>query len=166
MATAKESTLYVRNSRPNMIIFRTADGTRHKLEHRGHRQDSTALPIEALSDPIVSRWLKIGQLEKISREDFMELGKRVVDVTPNEFLQRKIRNARAPGLAMHPADSDTTKTLTQIVDTEVGRAANPSPQWAGDLMTTSEELETMDFSQAASYPSKHRDEELRREMGY
>lgn len=162
---AKEDTLYVRNARPNRVIFHY-NGMRYRLEHRGHRQDSTSLPIEASNDPEVSRWMKVGQLEKISKDAFMKLGARQVDVLPNEYLQRKIRNTPKGEVAMHPAEADATRSLTQINEKEVQKAANPSPKWAGDLMTTDEEIEQLDFSQADQYPSKYRDEEQRQQMGY
>jgi hypothetical protein len=165
MAT-KEDTLFVRNGRPNRVVF-YFHGMRYRLEHRGHRHDSTSLPIEAVSDPEVSRWLKIGQLEKISRDSFMKLGARQVDILPNEYLQRKIRNHPRGEMAMHPADADATKSLTQISEKEIGKSADPTPKWGGDLMSTAEELEEMDFSgPEGAYPSKYRDDDARRQMGY
>lgn len=163
---AQNSTLYVRNGRPNRVIFHF-NGMRYRLEHRGHRQDSTSLPIDAANDPEVSRWLKIGQLEQISKDAFMKLGARQVDVLPNEYLQRKIRNTAKGEVAMHPAEADTTRSLTQINEKEVQKQANPSSKWAGDLMSTDEELETFDYSDSGNqYPSKYRDEEVRQAMGY
>jgi hypothetical protein len=163
---AKEDTLYVRNGRPNRVVFHF-NGMRYRLEHRGHRQDSTSLPIEAANDPEVSRWMKIGQLEKISKDAFMKLGARQVDVLPNEYLQRKIRNTAKGEVVMIPAEADATRSLTQINEKDIGKSANPAPKWAGELMSTDEEIETLDYSQAENqYPSKYRDDDQRREMGY
>lgn len=168
MATSRDNTLYVRNGRPNTVIF-TAGGIRHKLEHRGNRQDSAALSEDASREPIVVRWLQSGQLEKISKDAFMRLGSRTVDTLPNEFLARSVRKTNARDLDMKPADADTTRTLSQIDDGDVHKTvrARLRPEWAGDLMTTDEELETLaDDQKHQAYPSKHRDSEVRREMGY
>jgi hypothetical protein len=164
--TEKNETLYVRNARPNRVVFHYA-GNRYRLEHRGNRNDSTSLPIEAQNDPTISRWLKIGQLERIGKDAFMRLGARQVDILPNEYLQRKIRNNPKGELAMSPAEADTTRSLTQVDDKAVNKAADPSPKWSGDLMTTEEELGTTDFEAAnAEYPSHHRDSDVRQQMGY
>lgn len=166
MAPRKEQEVYLRNGRPNGLVIKYA-GNRFNLRHRGHREDSIALPEEALTDRDIARWVKQGVLEKISKDSFLELGRRQVDTLPNEFLQRKIRNTPKGELAMHPADADTTRSLTQIKDTDIIKVADPAPKWAGDLMSTAEELETMEFDNATqAYPSKYRDEEQRRQMGY
>lgn len=163
-----DTTLYVRNGRPNRIVFHAA-GVRYMLEHRGNRADSAALSQDAAREPVIVRWLQSGQLEKISREAFMRLGSRTVDTLPNEFLKRNVRQQNARDLDMKPADGDTTKTFTQVDEGDVHKTvrARLRPEWAGDLMTTEEELETLSETQAhQSYPSKHRDEDARRQMGY
>lgn len=165
----KETTLYVRNARPNGIVFHF-DGVRYALKHRGHREDSVALPSEAANDGQISRWLQMGQLEKISKEAFMKLGQRTVDVLPNEYLKRTMREGRGIEVPMVKADSDTTGTPSVVVDKDVSRVVKGvlSPQWAGDLMSTDEELESPEFQNQqtpASYPSKNRDGDTR-EYGY
>lgn len=168
---AQASTLYVRNGRPNRIVFHF-DGVRYLLEHRGNRQDSTALPAEAGNDQQIARWLQNGQLEKISRDSFMKLGSRTVDILPNEYLKRDVR-AQGGGLAipMVAADSDTTRSRSQVADGDVHKMVrdNVSPKWAGDLMSTEEELETAEFAAQQTqpnYPSKNRDDDARRQLGY
>jgi hypothetical protein len=168
MAT-KEDTLYVRNGKPNRTVFHF-NNVRYLLEHRGNRADSVSVPIEALSDPLISRWLKNGQLERISKESFMRLNARKVDVLPNTYLKRhEMRSGNAWGVPMEHADADATRSKTQIPDKEVHKTVREklTPQWAGDLMSTEEELETLDLTQEhLSYPSKHRDDSERRQMGY
>jgi hypothetical protein len=155
---AREDTLYVRNRRPNGLVLNYA-GTRHLLEHRGHRADSTALPAEAANDATISRFLKQGYLEKISRDAFMKLGARTVDVRPNEFLTSNVGKNQS-GVPMVAADADTTRTPSVLTDKAIHDAADPSPKWAGELMSTEEELEVYDYdsqSSQANYPSKNRD---------
>ena len=173
MAKAKETTLYIRNRRPNRVAFLYA-GNRVRLEHRGHREDSWALPSEAENEPTISRWLKQGVLEKITKDSYMRLGARTVDIAPNEFLRSHKVRARNSGVPMIASDGDTAGTLTIIADKEIHAHANPQLQWAGDLMTTEQELEEYQYDSKDSaagsqnYPSKHRgDEEARRkQMGY
>lgn len=175
MATATEDkTLYVRNARPNTVIF-TAGGVRHKLEHRGNRQDSAALSPDAANEPIVVRWIQNGQLEKISRDAFMALGTRTIDTLPNEFLDRSVRKQNARDLELINAgksssnEQNTTGALTHISDGDVHKAVRDrlTPKWAGELMTTDEELEDLaDIQATQNYPSKHRDSDTRRQMGY
>lgn len=166
-----EDTLYVRNRRPNRVIF-TYAGNRIRLEHRGHREDSWALPADAANDPTVSRWLKSGILEKISRDSFMRLGSRTVDIAPNEFLKSPKVRGKGGGVVMIAADADTTRSPSQLSDKSVQDAADPRLQWAGDLMTTEQELDEYQYDSqdqsGQNYPSKHRgDEEARRrQMGY
>lgn len=167
-----ENTLYIRNRRPNGVAF-TYAGNRIPLKHRGHREDSWALPAEAENDPTISRWLKQGIIEKISRDSFMRLGSRTVDLLPNEFLQSHKVRGKSGGVTMISADADTTRSLTQLGDKDVREYANPQPKWAGDLMSTEQELDeyqydAQDASGEGNYPSKHRgDEEARRkQMGY
>jgi hypothetical protein len=165
---AREEALYLRNGRPNMIVFHY-DGVRYKLHHRGNRADSISLPAEAKNDPEISKWIRKGQLEKISKEAFMKLGARQVDILPNQFLKRDMRKHRGAEVTMRPAEADTTKSLTQLDEKDVHKqiVEKSSLEWAGDLMSTDEELETMDYSDdSMNYPSKHRDEDARREMGY
>lgn len=162
---AKETTVYLRNKRPNGIVF-YHDGVRHKLEHRGHRQDSVALPADALNEPQISRWLQIGQLEKITKDDFMKLGARTIDVRPNEYLKRPMREGRGTEVPMRKADSDTTGSLSVVEETDVTRVVRGtlSPQWAGDLMSTEEEIEEFGYgeqNQNDNYPSKHREDDTR-----
>lgn len=159
MAAAKEKTLYVRNARPNMVVFKFND-IRFVLQHRGNRADSVALPIEAKDDNLISRWLKNGQLEEISRDSYMKLGRRSVDVLPNEFLKRDVRNAKAADLRLVQSKDDASGLKVDIVPTEAVKTTSDisRPEWAGDLMTTEEELETFDYSESgnANYQSKHR----------
>lgn len=170
----EEKALYVRNRRPNRVVIpAVAGGPRHLLERRGSREDSVALPAEVENHPTISRWIKTGILEKISKDAFMRLGARTIDVEPNQYLERRIRNNPRGELAMRPAEADSTKSLTQIVDTDVHKAAIPHVEWAGELMSTDEEIESMPelFESGGgekNYPSRHRgdQEERRRQMGY
>ncbi len=156
---AAEKTLYVRNARPNMVVFKFND-VRFVLQHRGNRADSTALPIEAKEDNTISRWLKNGQLEEISKESFMQLGRRSVDVLPNEFLKRDVRNNKAADLRLVQSKDDASGLKVDIVPTEAVKTTSEisRPEWAGDLMTTEEELETFDYgdNSASNYQSKNR----------
>jgi hypothetical protein len=155
-ASKKETTMWVRNARPNMIVF-TFDGVRHVLAHRGNRQDSTALPIEAKQDNVISRWLKNGQLEEISRESFMKLGLRSVDTLPNEFLKRDVRNAKVADLELVTNKDDSSGIKIDIVAAQATKKAGEiAPEWAGDLMSTEEELEDFQADQQQNYQSKHR----------
>lgn len=165
-----EKSLYIRNGRPNRVVFHF-NGVRYPLEHRGSRQDSVALPIEAANDQQISRWLQIGQLEKISQDSFMKLGARTVDILPNEYLKQNVRKPGGLNVPMTAAESDTARTLTQVEDRDVQNMVreNVSPKWAGDLMSTEEELESAEFANQQaqpSYPSKNRDDDVRRQLGY
>jgi hypothetical protein len=176
---SREDALYVRNGRPNMIVF-TVAGVRYALQHRGNRQDSVALPLEAANDTTISRWLKIGQLEKISKDSFMALGARTVDVLPNEYLKRPVRglnksdgNLDVPMVVADKAggkEQNTAGTLTHIKDGDVQKQVREgvSAKWAGDLMSTEEELEefTPEHEAEANYPSHHRGDDARKQMGY
>ena len=165
---AKETTLYVRNGRPNILVLNYA-GSRIPLGRRGSREDSTSLPVEAMNDPVISRWLKQGLLEKISRDAFMKLGARQIDIEPNQFLKRPVRDGRTADVIMHPADADTTRSPSTLRDNDIRKAATPKLEWSGDLMSTDEELEEMDYSAPEhNYPSHHRDNDdaVRRQMGY
>lgn len=118
-----EQTLYVRNARPNTVIFKF-DGVRYVLPHRGNRADSTALPVAAKKDSLISRWLGNGQLEEISKESFMNLGKRSIDVLPNEFLKRDVRNNKAADLKLVTADGDTSGALVNINPSDTVKRVN------------------------------------------
>jgi len=169
----KDELIYVRNARPNKVVF-YFDGTRYPLEHRGHRADSCSLPAEAIHDATISRWVKQGQLEKISKESFNQLAARMVDVLPNEYLAQPMRTGRgsASGVVpMNTADSDTSKGLSQVKDSDVFKTVREgvSPKWGGDLMATEEELESPEYinqqaEQTNNYPSKNREDT--RERGY
>ena len=157
---AKEDTLYVRNARPNMLIFKF-DDVRYVLQHRGNRADSVALPITAEKDNLIARWLKNGQLEKINQKSFMALGKRSVDVLPNEFLKRDVRNNKASDLKLVENKDETSGGKIDIVPSEAVKTVDrvSRPEWAGELMTTEEELDTFNYegnSPDTSYPSKNR----------
>jgi hypothetical protein len=157
MAVKKEDALYIRNRRPNRIIIKYAD-TRNIVERRGSRNDSLSLPIEAENDATVSRWLKDGVLERITKEQFMKLGTRVVDVEPNQYLKRPVRSNRHADLSLYKADGNTSGELFNINDSEVKKKATPNLEWNGELMTTQEELEDMSFDhQTTNYPSHHRE---------
>jgi hypothetical protein len=164
-----ESTLYLRNRRPNRVVLNYA-GSRFVLERRGSREDSVSLPADAAKDTTISRWLKQGILEKISKDSFMRLGARTVDTPTAQFIKRPVRDQRRRDLTLHPADGDTTRSLSQIKDSEVSKSATPNLEWAGDLMTTEEELDEFpeESEKMANYPSKHRDDEeaRRKQMGY
>jgi hypothetical protein len=167
--TPKEDTIYVRNRRPNTVVF-SHDGIRYSLDRRGSRADSVSLPADATNNSTISRWLKTGILEKITKDSFMQLAARKVDVEPNPYLKRPVRSQSKGELQMGPAEADTTRSLTQITDVGVHKAASPNVEWAGDLMTTEEELEDFipDIEDQQNYPSKHREEDVarRKQMGY
>jgi hypothetical protein len=71
-------TLYVRNWRPNQLMFKHA-GVKILLNRRGTRDDNVALPDEAMSNPVVARFLRTGKLERISEEGFHLLATRQDD---------------------------------------------------------------------------------------
>ncbi len=169
---AQDTLIYVRNARPNKVIFYYA-GVRYPLEHRGHRGDSVALPAEAAQDGTISRWLQQGQLEKISRDSYMKLGARTVDILPNEYLAQPMRSGRGAAAGVVPmqnAEGDTSKGLSTVKDADVFRSVREglSPKWGGDLMSTEEELDSPEFTNQqdnkANYPSKNREDT--RERGY
>lgn len=164
MATNRE-TLYVRNARPNTFVF-YYNGVRYSLKHRGNREDSTSLPAEARTDGNVRRYIESGHLELVSQDAFMALGKRQIDVRPTEFLKRSGVREQGVGIGvpMTPAEADGNKGLTQVKDTDAHKAVRESTRldWAGDLMSTEEELEQFDYSKPEhNYPSHHRDEDTR-----
>jgi hypothetical protein len=164
MATkSNETALYVRNARPNRVVIKFA-GNRYVLERRGSREDSTALPVEAANDTVVRRWLENKVLEKVSQDDFMQLAARTVDTEPRFFLKTAVRTKGTVGtLGLNPAEADATRSLTQINDKDVIVAADPRLQWAGELMSTKEELAQLDMEAAeqGGYQSKHRGEDTR-----
>lgn len=173
-----ENTIYVRNARPNTVVIRYGD-LRISLAHRGglgrdlprSPGDACALPADALNDPTIAKWLRNGTLEEISKDAFMKLSRRTIEVAPGQFLARPVRGTKGVPVGMQPAEADAGKTKTQVSDQDVGKAIDKllTPEWAGELMTTEEELEEMDLdNKAANYPSKHRDEDeaSRRQMGY
>lgn len=165
-----EDTIYVRNARPNARVLRFA-GIRYLLGHRGSLTDSAALPAEARQDSTIARWLQNRDLEEISRQSFTKLASRTVDVMPNAFLKRSLRDKGGHDTPLVPAEGDTTGMRTQVDPRAINAQINESltPKWAGELMTTEEELEEMVVEDThANYPSRHRgDEEARRkQMGY
>ena len=162
-----ESALYVRNGRPNRLVLPLTP--RQFLERRGSREDSTALTKDAKDNPTIARWLKEGTLEQITRDQFMKLAARQIDIEPGQYLKRPVRNGRTADLQMHPAEADTTRSPSSIREPDVRKAAVPRLEWNGELMSTAEELEELDYSAPENnYPSKHRgdDEAVRRQMGY
>lgn len=164
---AKE-VFYVRNRRPNTVRF-TFEGARLELKHRGHREDSISLPSDAKADPTIARWLRQGVLEEISREAFNKLASRRIDVTPNEYLNRPVRSQKGWAAPLVSADGDATNSLTQIPERNTSINATPSVEWAGELMSTDEELEEFlpDIEEQQNYPSRHReDAEAQRGRGY
>jgi hypothetical protein len=135
---------------------------RYSLKHRGNREDSTSLPAEAKQDGNIRKYLQSDQLEAISKDAFFALGKRQIDVRPTEFLKRS--NVRETGVGqgvpLHADPSDKPTTLTQVKDTDAHKAVREATklEWAGELMSTEEELETFDYSKPEhNYPSHHRD---------
>jgi hypothetical protein len=161
MAAKKEEALYIRNRRPNRIIVNWA-GTRYPpLERRGSRQDSLSLPAEAENDPVIARWLRVGILEKISKEAFMKLGSRTVDIEPNQFLKRPVRTNGFKDLLLEKVtEGNTSGEKFNINETAARKASTPNLEWAGELMSTDEEIEGMDFNHnTANYPSHHREQE-------
>lgn len=169
MAPAKkEETVFIRNRRPNIVVINYA-GQRFALQRRGHREDSVSLPADALNDTTISKFLKQGRLEKISQDSFMRLGARQIDIEANQYLKRPMRDSKHTDLIMYPADSDTTRSPSSIRDADIRKSGTPNLEWSGDLMTTEEELEEMDYSAPEqNYPSHHRDndEAVRKQMGY
>lgn len=174
--TQKEKTLYVRNARPNTLRFKFNDVS-YFLRHRGSREDSTAMPIEAENDNTIARFLKQRILERITQDQFTRLAARTIDVLPNEYIKQSIRQAGYKELDLHNASKlyeasqdDTSGKKTMINEKEVSKRVTPNLEWSGDLMTTEEELEDfIDFSaKTNSYPSKHRDDDeaRRKQMGY
>lgn len=123
MATKKEDTLYVRNARPNRLVLKF-NGLREVLEHRGNRKDSIALPGELREDSEIARWLRNGQLEEISKEAFLQLGRRSIDVLPNEFLKRDVRNNKSADLRLMENKDDASGLKIDIDPKEVTTKIN------------------------------------------
>ena len=99
----------------------------------------------------------------------MKLGQRRVEVLPNEFLKRsEVRTPRGDAVKMSPAEADVSRSNTQVNDGDVHKAVRErlTAKWAGDLMSTDEELEEFRPTEEANYPSRHRDDDRRRQMGY
>ena len=72
--------LYIRNLRPNRIVIKYSKAKlRFHVDRRGTRNDTLALPIDAKTDADIARWLRIGQIEEITQEQYMELSAREVD---------------------------------------------------------------------------------------
>jgi hypothetical protein len=166
---ATDNIVYLRNARPNQVIFHY-DGLRYKLEHRGNRNDTVALPAGALNDRDISRWVQVKQLEVISKDSFVKLATRTVDILPNEFLQQPIRRGKGVEVPMVRAEGDISGTKTQIVEADAMKTVKNTitPKWGGDLMSTEEELDSGDFQNAQTepnYPSRHREGDTR-EAGY
>lgn len=136
-----ETTLYVRNYRPNMVIVPYA-GVRYKLERRGARNDNTALPIEAQSDPTINRWLRQGILEEITKEDFIELAVRDNDseykLKKPERIRIKIEEPQSATPTLITKDKDGKDILN---DESVKRnIMSPKLEWETEPLSTSEEL--------------------------
>lgn len=134
----EDNTFYVRNWRPNRIVFKYT-GLKYILERRGSREDTTALPLDAKSDPVIARWMKIGVLEEISRDNFVELASRVKD-GPFGALTSKARQVDIPiekGTEPRP-----TTISYDLIDSEEWKREylSPSINFTTPPLSTEEEL--------------------------
>ncbi len=119
----QDNTFYVRNWRPNAVVFKYA-GLKYVLERRGDRKDTVALPNDAKSDSVVARWLRINILEEISREDFVELAARVTDGPFGPLRSR----AKEVDIPIEKRNSDRPTTIpTELIDDQKWRSEYLSP---------------------------------------
>ena len=119
----KDSTFYVRNWRPNRLVFKYA-GLKYILERRGDRQDTVALPVDAQSDPTIARWLKSSMLEDIQRDDYIELASRVTEGPFGELRSR----AKDVDIPIEDRTSDQPTTIrTELLDNQEWRRKHLSP---------------------------------------
>lgn len=107
--------VFLRNMRPNRVVLQHA-GLRVVLERRGSREDSVSLPVDALQDSTIARWLRAGMIEQISKDTFLDLASRTDAYDPNyrsddePAVASDIRHAEIPM-------SDDPRTPT-VIDTD------------------------------------------------
>jgi hypothetical protein len=119
-------TVYVRNWRPNQLIFKHA-GIKITLNRRGTRDDNVALPDEALSNTDVARFLRNGKLEQISEEAFQNLASRSEDETMPAISKKKIERlviSKEP-----PKDSPLTSYPFVAQELEARQVRSPELEW-------------------------------------
>lgn len=128
--------------RPNRLSFRYA-GLKYILERRGAREDSTALPVDARTNPTILRWMKMGVLEEITQEDYIELSVRITD----EDIRENLAKAFKPNLPMGDYNAEIDMKMPYVIpkahlDDEKFKQENMSPriEWTKPPISTSEEL--------------------------
>ena len=132
----QDNTFYVRNWRPNRVVFKYS-GLKYVLERRGDRQDTTALPLDAKSDPTIARWLKVNILEDITKDEFIELASRTSD-GPFTPLRSRAKEVDIPIENRQSAEPTTIKS--ELMDNQEWRQKYLSPnlQYMTEPETTSE----------------------------
>lgn len=134
----QDNTFYVRNWRPNRVVFKYA-GLKYILERRGDRQDTVALPVDAKSDPVIARWLKTDILEDIQRDDYIELASRATD-GPFSPIRSKAKEVDIP---ISDRESSTPTTIpTELIDNQDWRRQHLSPnlEYVDKPLSTAEEV--------------------------
>lgn len=135
---AQDNTFFVRNWRPNRVVFKYS-GLKYVLERRGDRQDTTALPLDAKSDPTIARWLKMNILEDIEKDEFIELAARTSD-GPFAPLRSKAKEVDIPIENRTSAEPTTIKS--ELIDNQEWRKKHLSPslEYMTEPESTSEEV--------------------------
>jgi len=135
---SQDTTFYVRNWRPNSVMFRYS-GLKYVLERRGDRQDTAALPVDARGNPTVTRWLRSGILEEITKDDFVELAARVTD-GPFAQLRSRLKEFDLPIEERTGAQPTTIKT--ELLDNKEWKDSHLSPslKYMTEPLATSVEI--------------------------
>lgn len=157
---SSDGVLYVRNSRPNAVLMRV-EGLKITVERRGSREDTAALPGDWRNNPQVATFLQRGILEEISKDAFMALSGR-----PEEtFVEERGRPKRVPGptevpLVQRPSDAinipinpEDHRQPTVITDETLRKSLHlrsPRPEFAGEVPTTSEDLQRIEEARKAA----------------
>ena len=129
--------LFVRNMRPNATRVKFA-GVAQTLTRRGTREDTTALPAEAANDPIISRFIRQGILEKLSKEAFMALGERTEDTRIPTRSHRDV--AEEVAVQMNPEDSREPFLITDESMAASKHLRSPNIEFAKPVEETDVEL--------------------------
>lgn len=120
--------IYVRNWRPNQLIFRHAD-LKIRLGRRGERTDNVALPDEALSNPDVAKFLRNGRLERISEEAYFNLATRPEDEEFPEIKRADTARVKIRTIDPNP-EAIVAKTPGFVEDFDKRKVRSPGLEWA------------------------------------
>lgn len=132
---------YVRNTRPNAVLVRLGDKphqTKYVVERRGSREDTTALPADAIDDPTVARFIQRGIFEVITKDQFMRLGERSTGRPSIPLVERS-----ANQVALPMGDMNNSRTPTIIADEDIKKFAgerSPNPEFVSQPKSTEDEI--------------------------